>query len=764
MTRTYPKLGDKVKITPCAKQGGTFSYLIEHPDQEAVFEFGEEEYFICSRLNGERSLEEIRSALQDRFGVALDRQQLEAFVRKLDAEGFLDTGIDKDGGREQGFSLNEKIWVLFDPNRTFLRFARWFGRFFPLFVAVLAGAFVLALGVTFRDGGYFFLEWRLLAREHYFLPFTLAVIIAMNFLGEVIKGIACRYYGGQVHEFNLRFIYRIFPRFQCDITDTFYATEKPAQVRIILAAMTMQLMVWAVSVILWKITVPWSFMHYVWSFVAFSSFLYFIFNFNPLLHRDGYQLLRTWLDIYGLRRRGINYARSVFLLRPLPEPLSLRDRYIFFWYGTLSWVFYNVFWAVFLGFVGYFLVSLLKGVGACLFVVVLCLRFEEQLTGLFMRMREWGERKVMLNQTGFIRIRHLVELGLLLVLVVVMLLPYRSTVSGEFHLRPGAQFGIRAQVPGKIEKVFVHQGQLVRAGEPVARLDNRDQLRRLQEAQATYDNISAQLDLLKAGPKPEEIARAEAEVDAARTSLRHSEKLLRRQEEMYRNKAVSEKDYDEALKIRDMDRANLKVAIKNLELVKSGARPDEIKAMEAQLRAAEAELRFSRKDLESTTLVSPIDGRIISAFPVQEEGQYLDKGDLFAVVEDASRLLVDIQLPEADIVHVRKGADVVLKTWAEPGREYRTSVLAIAPAAYSKEKGRIVRALSNREWLIERGQPLVREGKVVTVLAELENRDAHLKTDMTGYAKIVGKTRPVYAVFFRWLDRFIRVEVWSWIP
>ncbi len=763
MSRDFPKLGEDARITPYVGKGGVFSYLLEHRRQNTVFGFGEEECFICRQLDGTRSLEDIRAAFRDRFGIAPDRKQFAAFVRKLESEGFL---ASSPGEEEQatGFSLNEKVYTLFDPNRTFYRLARWCGWCFPLVLVLLACCLAAALGILFRDGGYFLLEWKLLAREHYFFPFTLAVIIGMNFVGEIVKGIASRYHGGQVHSFNLRFIYRLFPRFQCDITDTFYETTKSARIRIILAAMAVQVLIWTVSVIGWKVTLPWSFMHYIWSFLAFSSFIYFLFNFNPLLHRDGYQLLRTWLDIYGLRRRAINYARSVFLLRPLPEPLSVRDRTIFFWYGTLSWLFFNLFWLVFLGLVGFFLVSLFRGVGACFFILVLFLRFEQHLKGIFIRMGNWGERKVMMNQTGSIRVRHLVQFGLLLIVIVVMLLPYRSTVSGEFRLRPRAQFGIRAQVPGKIEKVFVHQGQVVKAGEPVARLDSRDQLRRLQEAQATYDNIKAQLDLLKAGPKPEEIARAEAEVEAARTSLRHSEKLLKRQEEMYRNKAVSEKDYDEALKIRDMDRARLKIALRNLDLVRSGAREDEIQAMEAQLRAAEVEVTFSRKDLESTTLVSPIDGRIISSFPVQEEGQYLEKGDLFAVVEDASRLLVDIQLPEADISHVREGADVVLKTWAEPGRKYTTTVLAVAPVAYSKEKGRIVRALSNREWLVETEQSLVREGKVVTVLAELDNGEAHLKTDMTGYAKIVTETRPVYAVFFRWLDRFVRVEVWSWIP
>lgn len=760
-----PVFRQDLNIIPRLREGGGFYYIVQDGLGGTMLELGEEEYFLCRGLNGSATFESLQESFRQRFGYRLPEEQLRALVHQLDYAGFLTTSQQANRGREDELIVPDRVWPLFDPNRLFSWLAALFSWWFnPVFLVLSLAVILAAAGVLVRHGSDFLLETKVFWKTggNFLLP--ILGIVTTNVIGEVVKGIACRYYGGQVASFNLTLIYRLVPRFFSDTSNAIFERERRAHLLIHLAGSLAQVLFCALCIIAWNNTTGWSVMHTVWLVLAQVSMVYVLLNLNPFLERDGYYILSLWTDMRYLRNRALRVFKYRITGRGLPEPLSAAEMKLFWWFGLLILIFETGFWSLILGTAGFLLTSKMKGVGAIFFLVVLCLRFEQQIRAGFTRMEKWGERRIMLNQTGSIRIRYLVQFGILLIIVVVMLLPYRSSVSGEFSLRPVAQFGIRAQVPGRIEEVFVEQGEKVKAGEPVARLDSRDQQRRFEEAQATRDNIKAQLDLLLAGPKPEEIAKAEQEVEAARTSLRHSEKLLRRQEEMYRNKAVSEKDYDEALKARDMDRERLKIAIKNLDLVKSGPRKEEIRAMEAQLRLAEVDVDFARKELELTTLRSPIDGHIITAFPVQSEGQYLDKGDMFAVVEDSSRLLVDIQLPEEDISQVRQGAEVVLKTWAEPARKFTTKVRTVAPVAFEKQKGRVIRALSEKEWLFERKVALKDEGRVVTVLADLTNGDSWLKTDMTGYAKIQAETRPVYAVFFRWLSRFIRVEIWSWIP
>jgi len=281
---------------------------------------------------------------------------------------------------------------------------------------------------------------------------------------------------------------------------------------------------------------------------------------------------------------------------------------------------------------------------------------------------------------------------------------------------------------------------------------------------AALDEANARLNLLKEGPKPEEIAKAEQEVKTAAKSLEYSTLQAVRYQRMFKDKAVSEKDYENALRKRDLDKERLELAKRNLELVKSGAREEEIKALEAEVRRLEVDLAHAEEDLRLTTLVSPEDGKIITPYLSQRVGQFLAVGDLFAVIEDARIIIAEISVPEEDVAEVRVGSRVKLKTWAYPTRTFIGHVSEIAPVAHEKSRRRIERTLSEREWILEQEEILREKGKVVRVLCELDSVDKLLKTDMTGYGKIECKWRPLGIAFTRWLVRFLLVEVWSWIP
>jgi hypothetical protein len=55
-------------------------------------------------------------------------------------------------------------------------------------------------------------------------------------------------------------------------------------------------------------------------------------------------------------------------------------------------------------------------------------------------------------------------------------------------------------------------------------------------------------------------------------------------------------------------------------------------------------------------------------------------------------------------------------------------------------------------------------GRFVKAIVEIANAEQLLRSGMTGYAKIEGSTKPAFVAFTRPLVRFVRVEVWSWIP
>jgi len=381
-------------------------------------------------------------------------------------------------------------------------------------------------------------------------------------------------------------------------------------------------------------------------------------------------------------------------------------------------------------------------------------------------MKSTGYKEILSNLSDRLGIpaNRLVKIGIPVLIILALLMPYPFSVGGEFRIVPENQLGVRAQVEGEIKEVFVSEGEFVKTGQALAVMVGRDQQKRVDEVQASLDAIHARLELLREGAKTEEIERAEQEVATAAKSLEYSSLQAERSEGMFKNKAISEQDYENALKQRDLDKEKLELARKNLELVKSGARDKEIEALEAEERRLQVIFEHAKEDLRLTTLTSPADGQIITPFVYQTVGQYLQVGDLFAVVEQPGDIIAEIQLPEEEIGDVAVGAKTKLKTWAFPHKVYSGKVMAIAPVAFEKSKGRIDRALSEREWRVEQKELIRQKGKVVRVLSSMEDPDGILKTDMSGYGKVKCGWRPIGLAFTRWLNRFIFVEIWSWLP
>ena len=764
MSKILPKFYTNVEIIPRLGEEGVFRYLVKGPYSDEIYEFGEEEYFICQQFDGQTPLSSVQTGFNDHFKIPLNIDYLEAFVLQLTSLGLLESDINAidDSVNFDDQTNGRKI---FDPDKLLNVLAIIFGWCFsPLFSIFICVVLFLSFGVICKYGSDFIIEVQMFWEPQFFVFFPLLGIFGILIVSEIAKGVACKYYGGYVNNFGIAFLFKVIPHFYCDITDALWMKKKSDRNRILSAGIVCQLLLWGVGIIGWYNTVAGSKINIFCLLFTLVSTLYLFYNINPLFQRDGYLLLSAWLEIPELSKRAITLCKFWILRNQLSEPLPEKERRGFKLYGLLLLGFNLLFWTFLLGIIGYLLISLLKGIGALLFLVILYFRFNNYFKRIFMKL--FSFRTILSNENGSITLRakRFVQVGIPIVFLMIMFIPYPFTVGGEFRLIPENQLGIRVQVAGEIKEVFIIEGQLVKKGQPVAIMVGREQKKKVDEVQAVLDEVNARLELLILGAKTEEIAKAEQEVAAAATSLEYSILKAKRNEKMYKNKAVSEQEYENALKQRDIDKENLELAKKNLELVKSGARDEAVEALEAEARLLEVNLAHAKEDLTLTTIVSPADGRLITPYISQTVGQYLPIGDLFAVVEKPGNIIAEIEVPEEDIGEIKIGAQTKLRTWAFPNAIYSGEVLSIAPVAYEKSKGRIARALSEREWRIEQKELIRKKGKVIRVLSSMENTKGVLKTDMTGYGKIQCGWRPVGIAFTRWLNRFIFVEVWSWIP
>jgi len=219
----------------------------------------------------------------------------------------------------------------------------------------------------------------------------------------------------------------------------------------------------------------------------------------------------------------------------------------------------------------------------------------------------------------------------------------KVTASGTLSALVTVQVG--SQVSGRIETIHVDFGSTVRKGDVIATIDARMFNAALTQARANLTSVEANL----------ERARVQSE-DAQRQSARSKQ--------LADQKLIAQADADTA-------EANAKAA-------------------EAQVRVAAASVEQSRASLEQakvnlayTTIVSPIDGIVVSrSIDVgQTVAASFQSPTLFTIAQDLSKMQVDTSVSEADVGRVRAGIKVTFAVDAYPDRQFVGTVRQVRDAA-----------------------------------------------------------------------------------
>jgi putative peptide zinc metalloprotease protein len=347
------------------------------------------------------------------------------------------------------------------------------------------------------------------------------------------------------------------------------------------------------------------------------------------------------------------------------------------------------------------------------------------------RTSPWGRHRAILLKRALI----------LAALVAVMFLPYRYDPGGSVEVLPLRKNSIYMQQAGVIEEVFFDGGELLRKGTVIAQLANFKQRRDVDVTLAQIKMKQEALNVLMTTPSSEQIDLAQNKLDTAKVELEYSQKRLQRIEPLHQNGTVSDAILEDASKELDIARQKVMEQQENLRVVRTQVNPHQVESVKAEIELLERELVYYRELLSRTELKVPFDGRLITMHLKDLQNKYLDENDLFAEAEDTSRVYVEIDIPESDIGIVAIGDAVRLKLELAPGETVVGEISGIYPT--SKESD---------------------YGKVVTVLALVDNKDQRLRSGMTGFAKIEGEEMFFVEAFSRALLRFVQIEMWSWIP
>ena len=309
--------------------------------------------------------------------------------------------------------------------------------------------------------------------------------------------------------------------------------------------------------------------------------------------------------------------------------------------------------------------------------------------------------------------KRLIILGGLAALVVVWLIWQQGRapkfiVSGFIE---ADQIRVGSQVGGRVAEVFVEEGDRVRPGEVLFRIEPFDleavsaragsnldaaqaeyaratagfRPEEVEQALARRERARALMEKAVAGPRPQEIAVAREQVRVARAALKLAEAEYKRLGALVEKDQVSRDAYDKAVRERAAAQAGLAAAEQSLALLEEGTRQEDIDAAQAgfaeaehalalaregyrqediaaaaaRVAVAEAEVAAIRARVKELEVVSPCDC-VLETIELQP-GDLVNANAPSVSLLDMSRLWVRTYVPETRLSHLKLGQVVPVR-------------------------------------------------------------------------------------------------------
>jgi HlyD family secretion protein len=231
------------------------------------------------------------------------------------------------------------------------------------------------------------------------------------------------------------------------------------------------------------------------------------------------------------------------------------------------------------------------------------------------------------------------------------------TLYGNVDIR---EVELAFRVPGRLEKMYVDEGESVTAGQLVAELDAEPYRESVDVAAARVQQAEANVAKMKAGSRPQEVERARAAVAEARAMYEDADSDYQRQNGLFESGASSEKARNAARARRDEAAAKLSSAREALALAEEGFRAEDIAAAEADFAAAKAQHELAKTQLEDTKLFAPSAGILLSR--VREPGSMLGQGAPVYSLSLRDPIYVRAYVSEPNLGKLTPGSKVTVTT------------------------------------------------------------------------------------------------------
>ena len=287
-----------------------------------------------------------------------------------------------------------------------------------------------------------------------------------------------------------------------------------------------------------------------------------------------------------------------------------------------------------------------------------------------------------------------------------------QVVTAEAIVFPIAQSAITPKINAPVKKFLVKRGEKVHKGQLLAELENRDLSAAAMDTQGAYDQAQAAHDTSVGATLPEDLQKAELDVQTARQLLDAQEKLYASREDLYKQGALPRKDLDQAAVALGQAKSQYNIAKKHLDSLNAIGKQQALKAANGQLASAKGKLMGAEAQLSYSEIRSPIDGYVTDR-PLYP-GEMASTTTPLITVMDLSQIIAKAHIAQSDAILLHKG-DKATITLAGSDKEIPATLTLVSPA-------------------------LDPNSTTVEIWVQTANRDQQLRAGMTVQLSIVART------------------------
>lgn len=533
-----PALRGDLVVTQQRFEGRSY-YVVKDPVSLQYFRMTAEDYSLATLFDGKRTFGAIRDEYVARHRhVLLDYSPQElnervlrfandlALLQFLSVQGQrLKSRYDAIKKRKAAkpflYNLANQVFFirfsLFDPDRLFGRMAKplwWMWTKTTLWIscALIAVATVVFLRnythVQAALGNLFSFQNVLL------MWVTTFLIKSVHELGH---GLTCKHFGGEVHEVGVMSM--VFtPYFFVNVSDCWVMPNRLHRILVSAAGIYVELILAAIATLFWAMAQPGLFKDFLFNVIFIASVSTIVFNANPLMRFDGYYIMTDLIEVPNLQTKSRALIQQQFnrlLFGPSQNegalarlPLPRKRFWLFYIYAVLSWIYgYWVIYKLALFMAPHLEPFGLEGLSNWFSALALTAWVLMPMIGFFKSLQlttdDWQPH-------GRLRRLSVILLSAAGIFGAACFLPVEMTIKRAVAVELAELEAVRPETPGFLQEVYVKEGDVVKAGQALAQIENRELRQNLSSLEGRFKMAENEVQRAVGLDKPGELKQAES--------------------------------------------------------------------------------------------------------------------------------------------------------------------------------------------------------------------------------------------------------------